>query len=96
MSSDGTNGPPGGAARFDYPLRYPLKVIGHAADDFAAHAQALVERAAGGPAVEPPSIRASGGGRYLSVTVVVLLDSEERRLAVYQALRADARVVYAL
>lgn len=95
-ASDGDAGQAGRAARFEYPLRYPLKVIGHAADDFAAHALALVERAAGGPAVEPPSIRASGGGRYLSVTVVVVLDSEERRLAVYQALRADDRVVYAL
>ncbi|MCM2333262.1 MAG: DUF493 domain-containing protein [Anaeromyxobacteraceae bacterium] len=90
--------PPEGAptGRFEYPLRYPLKVIGLAADDFPAHAVALVERASGGPAVEPPTVRASGGGRYLSVTVVVLLDSEERRLAIYQALRADARVVHAL
>jgi putative lipoic acid-binding regulatory protein len=55
-----------------------------------------VEQAAAGPAVEPPSVRASGGGKYLSVTVVVLLDSEARRQAVYQALRDDPRVVYAL
>lgn len=89
-------GAPYGGARFEYPLRYPLKVIGFAAEDFAAYAQALVERAAGSPAVEPPEQRASGGGRYLSVTVVVVLDSEARRLAVYEALRADPRVVYAL
>ena len=92
----GPAGPAGGPGGFQYPLRYPLKVIGLAADDFPAHARALVERAAGGPAVEPPSVRASGGGRYLSVTVVVTLDSEARRLAVYQALRDDPRVVYAL
>lgn len=96
MQSNGDGGQAGGAGRFEYPLRYPLKVIGLAADDFPAHALALVERAAGGPAVEPPSVRASGGGRYLSVTVVVVLDSEARRLAVYEALRADGRVVYAL
>jgi uncharacterized protein len=94
--TDGDGGPAGGAGRFQYPVRYPLKVIGLAAEDFPEHARTLVERAAGSPAVEPPSVRASGGGRYLSVTVVVLLDSEARRLAVYQALRADARVVYAL
>ena len=96
MPPNGDGRPPGEASPFKYPLRYPLKVIGLAADDFVAHAQALVERAAGVAAAEPPSVRASGGGRYLSVTVVVVLDSEERRLAVYQALRADARVVYAL
>ena len=93
MCPGGAGGPSG---RFEYPLRYPLKVIGHAADDFAAHAVALVERAAAGRVVEPPSVLASGGGRYLSVTVVVVLDSEARRLAVYQALRADPRVVHAL
>jgi putative lipoic acid-binding regulatory protein len=92
----GTGGEGGGPSRFEYPLRYPLKVIGLAAEDFPAHARALVEQAAGGPAVEPPSVRASGGGKYLSVTVVVLLDSEARRQAVYQALRDDPRVVYAL
>jgi putative lipoic acid-binding regulatory protein len=96
MPRNGDDGAPGQAARFEYPLRYPLKVIGLAADDFPAYAQALVERAAGVAAAEPPSARASGGGRYLSVTVVVVLDSEERRLAVYAALRVDARVVYAL
>ena len=60
MCPGGAGGPSG---RFEYPLRYPLKVIGHAADDFAAHAVALVERAAAGRVVEPPSVRASGGGR---------------------------------
>jgi putative lipoic acid-binding regulatory protein len=96
MSQPGEGGAPGASGPFEYPLRYPLKVIGLAAEDFPAHAQALVERSAGVAAVEPPSVRASGGGKYLSVTVVVVLDSEERRLAVYEALRADARVVYAL
>jgi putative lipoic acid-binding regulatory protein len=96
MSQPGDGATPGAAGPFEYPQRYPFKVIGPAAGDFAAHAQALVERAAGAAAVEPPSVRASGGGRYLSITVVVVLDSEPQRLAVYQALRADARVVYAL
>jgi len=96
MPSNGEGGTRGGPGRFEYPLRYPLKVIGLAAEDFPAHARALVERTAGGPAVEPPTVRASGGGKYLSVTVLVVLDSEARRLAVYQALRADPRVVYAL
>ena len=42
------------------------------------------------------TVRASGGGKYLSVSVTVLLHSEAERVAVYEALRADARVVYAL
>jgi len=42
------------------------------------------------------TIRASGGGKYLSVSVTALLRSEAERVAVYALLRADARVVYAL
>jgi len=96
MPGDGEGAPTEGGARFEYPLEYPLKVTGLAVDDFPDHALALVERAAGVAAVAAPSVRASGGGRYLSVTVVVRLTSEAQRLAVYAALRADARVVYAL
>jgi putative lipoic acid-binding regulatory protein len=96
MESNGKGAPGEGGTAFQYPLVYPLKVIGLAGDDFAEHARALVERAAGAPVAAPPSVRASGGGRYLSVTVEVRLTSEAQRLAVYAALRADARVVYAL
>ena len=90
--------PSGGSPEgpFTYPQEYPLKVIGLAAEDFAAHARRLVERAAGAEAVAPVTVRESGRGKYHSVTVVVVLQSEAQRLAVYAALRADARVVYAL
>ena len=90
--------PDGGDARspLQYPARYPLKVFGTAAEDFTAHVQALVERAAGVAPVEPPTVRASQGGRYQAVTLVVELASEAQRLAIYRALQVDARVVYAL
>lgn len=91
---DGTGG--ARTTGFEYPLSYPLKIIGHAADDFPDHARALVERAAGAEAVEPVTVRKSGRGRYLSVTVVLVLHSEAQRLAVYAALKADSRVVFAL
>jgi uncharacterized protein len=81
---------------FTYPTEYPVKVFGLAAPDFADHAVALVERATGAEAIAPPSVRESNGGKYLSVTVVVVLTSEAQRLALYDALRADARVVHAL
>lgn len=81
---------------FEYPVSYPVKIIGLAADDFADHARALVERAVGAAVTEPSTCRSSGGGRYLAVTVVVTVTSEAHRLAIYAALRADARVVFAL
>ncbi len=84
------------APGFTYPTEYPVKIFGLAAEDFAAHAQALVERATGAEALGPPEVRESSGGKYHSVTVVVLLTSEPQRLKLYEVLRADARVVHAL
>jgi len=81
---------------FSYPLEYPFKIMGAAADDFPEHARRLVARVVADVPAERVTVRASGGGKYLSVTVVALLRSEEQRVAVYAALRADARVVYAL
>ncbi len=89
-------GTPDGRSPLTYPASYPLKVFGLAAEDFAAHVQALVERAAGAEVVEPATVRASEGGKYLAVTVVVELTSEPQRLAIYEALRVDARVIHAL
>jgi putative lipoic acid-binding regulatory protein len=94
--TDGANGK--GASRpplIDYPLDYAFKVMGLATDGFEGHARALVVGAAGVEPVET-RVRASSGGKYLSVTVVVRLESEAQRRAVYLALHADARVLYVL
>ena len=90
-------GQPGGEApRFQYPVEYPIKIIGLAADDFAEYARRLVERVVGAAPPEQVTVRASSGGKYHSVTVVVTLASEPQRLALYDALRGDPRVVHAL
>ena len=79
-----------------YPLDYAFKVMGLAAADFPDHARALVTAPLGPAVPAQVSVRASAGGKYQSVTVVVRLDSEEQRRRVYQALHDDARVVYYL
>jgi len=84
------------APGFSYPTEYPVKVFGLAAADFARHVVALVERATGTEAIDQPLIRESSGGKYLAVTVTLVLTSEAQRLALYEALRADPRVVHAL
>jgi putative lipoic acid-binding regulatory protein len=83
-------------AGFEYPVEYPIKIIGLAADDFAEHVRRLVEGVVGSAPAEQVTIRASEKGKYHSVTVVVTLTSEAQRLQLYAALRADRRVVYAL
>lgn len=84
------------ALGLEYPLRYTFKIMGLAADDFAAHAERLVSAATGERPVEGVTTRRSSGGKYHSVSVVVRLDAEAERRAVYQALWADERVVYYL
>jgi uncharacterized protein len=80
----------------EYPLRYTFKIMGLAGDDFAEHARRLVARVVGDAPAEDVVTRQSSGGKYHSVSVAVLLVSEEQRRAVYQALYDDDRVVYYL
>jgi putative lipoic acid-binding regulatory protein len=87
---------PGQPGRFQYPVEYPIKIFGLAADDFPEHARRLVERVVGSAPPEQVTVRASSGGKYHAVTVVVTLVSETQRLALYEALRGDRRVVHAL
>lgn len=81
---------------FSYPAEYPFKIMGLAAEDFPEHARRLVARVVADVPADRVSVRASGGGKYLSVTVIAVLRSEEERVAVYAVLKADPRVVYAL
>jgi putative lipoic acid-binding regulatory protein len=79
-----------------YPLRYTFKIMGLAADDFPEHARRLVAQVIGLARPEDVRVRQSAGGKYHSVSVVVTLASEAQRRGVYEALSADARVVYYL
>jgi putative lipoic acid-binding regulatory protein len=80
----------------EYPAEYVFKIMGLAADDFPEHALRLVARVVVDVRGDAVTVRASSGGKYLSVTVTAVLQSEEQRLAVYAILKADPRVAYAL
>lgn len=92
--TSGAGGPPQGL--IEYPAEYVFKIMGLAADDFPEHARRLVARVVADVPAERVTVRASGGGKYVSVTVIAVLQSEEQRVAVYAALKADDRIVYAL
>jgi putative lipoic acid-binding regulatory protein len=87
---------PDGRPLIEYPTDYPLKVIGLSADDLVAHVRGLIAAAGLRVGDEEVTTRASGGGKYLSVSLSVRLDSEAERHAVYAALKADPRVIYYL
>ena len=84
------------AVTLKYPLEYVFKAIGRAEGDFVDDVRGHVERATRPLAPGQVSSRASAQGKYVSVSVTVVLESEEERRAVYEALHGDRRILYCL
>jgi hypothetical protein len=95
MSSARTKAVTPSGVVLEYPLEYTFKIMGLSGDDFPEHARRLVARVVDAVA-DRVRVRSSAGGKYQSVSVDVLLRSEEERRAVYQHLHGDGRVVYYL
>lgn len=77
-----------------YPCAYPIKAIGHYADDFADIVLEILQRH--DPDLDASTLekRLSNGGRYLSVTVTFTAQSREHLDGIYAALKAHERVIY--
>ena len=79
----------------EYPTTYCFKVMGIRGPDFTDHIRqlfklALAVESSDQAITELPSRQ----GKYVSLSVSVLLTSEEQRRAIYGSLHKDARVVY--
>lgn len=70
----------------EFPIDFPLKVMGRRVDEFAQSIAATVLEHV--PTFDPATIelRASSQGTYLSVTVVVRVESREQLERLYRAL----------
>jgi putative lipoic acid-binding regulatory protein len=73
--------------RIDYPCNWCYKVIG---SDEAKMRAAIADATAG--ASEITSSRSSAAGKYVSLDVVVQVEDEQRRIAIYEALCKDPSV----
>ncbi len=82
--------------RFDFPCRYPIKVLGPAGDEFLALVLEIVGRHA--PDLDPAqaSVRTSSGGKWHAVTIVIEAKSRAQLDAIYHDLTAHEQVVWAL
>lgn len=69
-----------------FPCRFPLKVMGPAVPELAEQVSRIVERHAPETPPEAFSQRASKGGRYLAITVVVEARSQVQLDALYREL----------
>ena len=103
MSSDegqdpGTEQPATGRKPLiEYPTPYTFKVMGKQEHGFREYVRGLFHRILG-QEVSPDSMseQPSRGERYLSVSVTVVLLSEEQRRHVYTELHKERRILYYL
>jgi uncharacterized protein len=81
---------------FDFPCRFPVKAMGLAQTGFESLILELVRRHAPGVGVADMSVRASSGGKWVAVTIVVLAESRAQLDAIYRDLSAHEQVVWAI
>lgn len=88
--------PPDVAARADslieYPSAFPVKIMGLRHDDFAQTVLAIVQKHDPGFDAASMEMRASSGGKYLSVTCTVTATSRPQLDALYLELTAHPMV----
>ena len=80
-----------------YPTDYAFKVIGKLEHGFREYVRLLFKRLMG-TEISPDSIAElpSRQGRYISLTVTVVLLSEEQRQTIYGQLHKEKRILYYL
>ncbi len=78
----------------EYPLQYQFKALGPSSPEFVQLVRRLVESVLGPLEDAKISQRASSGGKYLSVSVDVILASEDQRRSVYHAFHAEKAIVW--
>jgi len=86
-----------GKPLLEYPQAYTFKVMGKQEHGFKEYVRQLFHRVlAQEVSQDSMSELPSKGARYLSVSVTVVLLSEEQRARVYEALHKDRRILYYL
>ncbi len=80
----------------EFPVDFPIKIMGERRDDFAQTMVELVLRHAPDFSPETVEMRASRNGTYLSVTVVVRATSKAQLDALYRDITAHPWVKMAL
>jgi putative lipoic acid-binding regulatory protein len=78
--------------RIDYPCRWIYKIIGRNEEDMRDAVRVLIQDAP----YEIRSSRVSAKGRYVSLNVEVEVGCEEKRKAVYEALKSHPAIILIL
>jgi len=83
-------------SRLEFPCAFPIKAMGRAEADFEGLVVGLLRRHAPDLDETLIRVRASRGGRWLSVTVTIEASSQDQLDAIYRDLSAHERVVWAM
>lgn len=78
--------------KIEFPCEYPIAVVGEAAPDFLSLVEEIVEEHAPGFPRERTTVRASGGGRYVSVRISITATGEPQLRSLFEALKGTGRV----
>lgn len=85
-----------GPQPLQFPVEFPIKVMGRGDGELRAVTRAIVERHTGVLADERIRTRTSGDGNFLALTYTILATSREQLDAIYRELSACELVLMAL
>jgi hypothetical protein len=85
-----------GETLLEFPCRFPIKAMGKAGEDFDSLVTRLVRRHAPDLSEAAVTLRESSGGKWVSVTFVIEATSQQQIDAIYRALSACEKVVWAI
>jgi uncharacterized protein len=80
----------------EFPCEFPIKIMGHATDEFRSLSLGIVTKHFGALAPDRIEERPSSTGRYLSLTCTVRAESKAQLDAVYMELTSCRQVLVAL
>ncbi|WP_137720087.1 HP0495 family protein [Methylobacillus flagellatus] len=80
----------------EFPCDFPIKVMGETHDDFSATIVALIRQQLPEFDASRVEMRASSGGRYISLTCTVYVTSKPQLDEIYRALSAHPMVKFTL
>ena len=76
-----------------FPCFYTFKIFGRRSDTFVARVRMILAETLGAVPLDAVKVRESKQGRYLSVTVLIRVESRSQLERVYSDLRAEEQVL---
>jgi len=80
-------------SREQFPCFYTFKIFGRRSDTFVERVREIIAATLGAVPLDAVKVRESSRGRYLSVTVLIRVETQTQLERVYADLRAEEQVL---